>query len=50
MRRTPRRFGAAEQIAGVVSFLAGEDSAYMTGECLAVDGGAAAQLGLGRPK
>ena len=45
-----RRFGAVEQIAGVVSFLAGEDSAYMTGECLAVDGGAAAQLGLGRPK
>lgn len=45
-----RRFGEVEQIAGVVSFLAGDSSSYMTGECLAVDGGAAAQLGLGRPK
>ncbi|MDV3128829.1 SDR family oxidoreductase [Mycobacterium sp. 21AC1] len=35
-----RRAGTADEIAGVVSFVLSEDSAYMTGEILAVDGGA----------
>jgi 3-oxoacyl-[acyl-carrier protein] reductase len=34
----PRR-GVAEDIAGVVSFLAGPDSAFMTGQTVCVDGG-----------
>ncbi|TLS47343.1 3-oxoacyl-ACP reductase FabG [Streptomyces montanus] len=45
-----REFATAEQVAGAVSFLAGEDSSYITGELLRVDGGWAGQLGLGRPK
>lgn len=34
-----RRFGTAEDIAGVAEFLAGENSAYITGQVIAVDGG-----------
>ncbi len=34
-----RRAGKAAEIAGVVMFLAGPDSTYMTGEVLVVDGG-----------
>ncbi|MGW2592410.1 3-oxoacyl-ACP reductase family protein [Streptomyces sp. NPDC001515] len=45
-----REFATPEQVAGAVSFLAGEDSGYITGELLRVDGGWAAQLGLGRAK
>ena len=38
--RTPiGRFGAAEELAGVVRFLAGAASSYVTGQVLAVDGG-----------
>jgi 3-oxoacyl-[acyl-carrier protein] reductase len=33
------RFGGAEEIAGVVAFLAGEHAAYVTGQTIAVDGG-----------
>lgn len=33
------RTGTAEEIAGVVAFLCGPDSAYMTGTCLEVTGG-----------
>ena len=33
------RLGAAEDIAGVVSFLAGPDASYITGQVLVVDGG-----------
>jgi len=33
------RFGQPEQISGVAFFLASEDSSYMTGQTLAVDGG-----------
>ncbi|OKH63521.1 short-chain dehydrogenase [Mycobacterium sp. SWH-M5] len=35
-----RRAGTAEEIAGAVSFVLSDDAAYMTGEILAVDGGA----------
>jgi 3-oxoacyl-[acyl-carrier protein] reductase len=33
------RFAGAEEVAGVVAFLAGEDAGYVTGQTLAVDGG-----------
>ena len=33
------RLGSAEDVAGVVAFLAGPDSTYMTGQVLVVDGG-----------
>jgi 3-oxoacyl-[acyl-carrier protein] reductase len=33
------RFAAAEEVAGVVAFLAGEEAGYVTGQTLAVDGG-----------
>ena len=33
------RLGAAEDVAGVVGFLAGPDSAYITGQVIVVDGG-----------
>ena len=35
------RFGAVEDIAGVVAFLSGPDSSYITGEVIRVDGGLA---------
>lgn len=37
------RFGSADEIAGVVSWLAGEDAAYISGAVIPVDGG----LGMG---
>ena len=38
--RTPLgRVALPDEIAGVVSFLAGEDSSYITGQCIYVDGG-----------
>lgn len=33
------RIGTPEDIANVVSFLAGKDSAYITGQTITVDGG-----------
>jgi 3-oxoacyl-[acyl-carrier protein] reductase len=33
------RFGAAEDVAATVAFLASDDAAYITGQVLAVDGG-----------
>ena len=33
------RFAEAEEVAGVVAFLTGEDAGYITGQTLAVDGG-----------
>jgi 3-oxoacyl-[acyl-carrier protein] reductase len=38
-RQALQRRGVAEDIAGVVSFLAGPDSAFMTGQTVCVDGG-----------
>jgi len=43
MSRTPLgRMGNADEVAGVVAFLASEDASYMTGETLYVDGGRSA--------
>jgi NAD(P)-dependent dehydrogenase (short-subunit alcohol dehydrogenase family) len=39
-----RRFGTPDDLAGAVVFLAGPASAYVTGHCLAVDGGCLAAL------
>lgn len=38
-----RRLGRTEEVASVVLFLASDDSSYMTGQTLAVDGGLSAQ-------
>jgi 3-oxoacyl-[acyl-carrier protein] reductase len=49
-RQVPLRdFATVEQVASAVAFLASDESAYITGEMLHVDGGWSAQLGLGRP-
>lgn len=45
-----RDFARVEDVAALTVFLAGPDSTYLTGTCLPVDGGASAQLGLGRPE
>jgi 3-oxoacyl-[acyl-carrier protein] reductase len=34
-----RRFGTVDDVAGVVSFLAGPDATYVTGQTIGVDGG-----------
>lgn len=34
-----RRYGSVEEVAGVVSFLAGPDSAYVTGQTIEISGG-----------
>jgi NAD(P)-dependent dehydrogenase (short-subunit alcohol dehydrogenase family) len=35
-----RRLGTADEVAAVICFLASEEAAYVTGACVAVDGGA----------
>jgi len=38
--RTPmRRFGTPEEVAGAAVYLAADESAFVTGEIIAVDGG-----------
>ncbi|MHC5099728.1 SDR family oxidoreductase [Peptoniphilus genitalis] len=34
-----RRYGLAKDVANVVNLLAGEDSSYITGQVISVDGG-----------
>ena len=34
-----RRVGQVSEVASVVSFLASDDSSYVTGECIQVNGG-----------
>jgi NAD(P)-dependent dehydrogenase (short-subunit alcohol dehydrogenase family) len=34
-----KRLGAADEVAGVIQFLLGPDSAYVTGQVINVDGG-----------
>jgi len=33
------RYGAVDEIASMVAYLAGPDAAYVTGACLTIDGG-----------
>ena len=44
-----KSFATVEEVAKVVSFLAGPDSSYVTGSLLTVDGGVGSQLGVGAP-
>jgi 3-oxoacyl-[acyl-carrier protein] reductase len=44
-----RSFGDVSDVSGLVTFLAGPDSKYMTGALFTVDGGASAMLGTGAP-
>ena len=44
-----RTFATVEEVAHVVSFLAGPDSSYMTGSLVTVDGGVGTMLGVGAP-
>jgi 3-oxoacyl-[acyl-carrier protein] reductase len=43
-----KAFGSTEEVARVTAFLCGPDSRYMTGSLVNVDGGALAQLGVGK--
>jgi 3-oxoacyl-[acyl-carrier protein] reductase len=44
-----KRFGAVEEIASVVGFLAGPGAAYVTGSLVVVDGGVSTMVGVGAP-
>ncbi len=44
-----KTFATVEEVANVVAFLAGPDSAYMTGSLVTVDGGVGCMLGVGAP-
>jgi Tropinone reductase 1 len=40
IQRTPmKRYGSPEEVANVILFLAGDASSFITGQCIAVDGG-----------
>jgi 3-oxoacyl-[acyl-carrier protein] reductase len=50
LRQIPMRsFARVEDVAQLVAFLAGDESRYVTGALLTVDGGASAVLGVGAP-
>jgi 2-keto-3-deoxy-L-fuconate dehydrogenase len=38
-RQPAGRFGTPEEIAGLAAFLASDDSAFMTGQAINIDGG-----------
>jgi 3-oxoacyl-[acyl-carrier protein] reductase len=44
-----RQFATVDEVANVVTFLAGPDASYMTGSLVTVDGGASTILGVGAP-
>jgi 3-oxoacyl-[acyl-carrier protein] reductase len=44
-----KTFATVEEVAGVVTFLAGPDASYMTGALVEVDGGVGTMLGVGSP-
>jgi NAD(P)-dependent dehydrogenase (short-subunit alcohol dehydrogenase family) len=39
-----RRFGEPSEVAALAVFLASEESAYISGACICIDGGKAAEL------
>lgn len=41
------RFAAVDEVVGTIVFLAGAESSYLTGQCIAVDGGFLAAAGMG---
>ena len=41
------RFATVDEVVGIIAFLAGADSSYLTGQCVAVDGGFLAAAGMG---
>lgn len=41
------RFAHVEEVVGIIVFLAGSESSYLTGQCIAVDGGYLAAAGMG---
>lgn len=48
MSRIPMgRFATVDEVVGIIVFLAGPDSTYLTGQCIAVDGGFLAAAGMG---
>ncbi|MGH2444012.1 MAG: SDR family oxidoreductase, partial [Chloroflexota bacterium] len=48
LRRIPmRRYATPEEVAEIVVFLAGDGAGYITGQCIAVDGGYMAAAGAG---
>jgi 3-oxoacyl-[acyl-carrier protein] reductase len=48
MRRIPaQRFGSVDDIAELVLFLVGDSASYITGQCIAIDGGFLAASGFG---
>jgi len=44
-----KSFAEVEEVASLVTFLAGPGAAYMTGALVTVDGGASTVLGVGAP-
>jgi 3-oxoacyl-[acyl-carrier protein] reductase len=44
-----KQLGDVEDVANCALFLASPESSYMTGSFMTVDGGAFAQLGIGKP-